>query len=99
MSGDSSGALGVVIMAVAAASVLVPIVIAVVVIALILVGLKLAFMMARDLIDPPAARAVRRVERDRDAAILEMIETRRDAVRRMQKISAQDVIDGRAWDE
>jgi hypothetical protein len=99
MSGDTAGNVGLWFLTFYAVALAIPIIVAVILITLLLMGLKLAFLRARDLVQgPPAVRAVRQVERDRDEAVRELIAIRQDATRRMQRIADEDVIEGRAWD-
>jgi hypothetical protein len=97
MSSHLPDALGVV-MATASASSAMPLVIAFVVVVLLIVGIHLVITKVFDLIDQPSARELRRIDRDRDAAVREMIAIRQDATRRMQNIADEDVIEGRVWD-
>ncbi len=99
MSGDAGGTVALRCLTVYAAALAIRVIVAVIAIALLLIGLKLAFLRGRDLVQgPPAGRAVRRVERDRDSAVREMIAIRQEATRRMQRIADEDVVEGRAWD-
>lgn len=87
--------LGVLVMWVAVASVAVPVVVILAALVLIALVLKLVVTAVWNLLDPPSARELRRVDHDRDEAVRELVEIRRRAVRRMREIADEDVFEGR----
>jgi hypothetical protein len=104
MSDETLGAVLMWFLTLYAAALALPIIAAVAIASLVIwvvfIVMRKVFNASRDLVQgPPAVRQVRRIERDRDSAVRDLIAIRQDAVRRMQVISRDDVIEGRAWDE